>query len=127
MVTASIPTIQVKEKDIGTCQAPLEKDLRQHAIQERKDQLRPTFKPIYPWTSPPQPLPGPYDPRLYPLPTIRRHSYDPSVVAQEQDATISYERRVSTNSIPTQQAKLHGTVTTSTDGWRRNQWVISGA
>lgn len=124
---ASVPTIHLQEKDIKLCQAPSEKDLRRHQVLERKDQRPPTFKPIYPWTSPPQTLPGPYDPRLYPLPTIRRHSCDPSVAVSEQNATILYTRRVSTNSIPSTQTTLHGTVTTSTKGWRRNQWVISGA
>lgn len=83
-------------------------------------------EPIYPWTSPPQPLPGPYDPRLYPLPTIRRHSYDPSVEAPQELAAISYTRRVSLNSIPTEQSTLRGAVTISSKGWRRNQWIISG-
>lgn len=88
-----------------------------------------TYKPVYPWTSPPQPLPGPYDPRLYPLPTIRRHSYhEPSTAVPAETNTISYTRRVSTNSMPPRQTVLHGTVTTTTTkgspGWRRNQWVV---
>ncbi|KAF2809048.1 uncharacterized protein BDZ99DRAFT_533440 [Mytilinidion resinicola] len=93
-----------------------------------------TFKPIYPWTSPPQPLPGPYDPRLYPAPTLRRHSYpDPSPPpATTTTTTLSYTRRVSTNSIPPRHAAvLHGTITTAsagaTRGWRRNHWVVGGA
>lgn len=117
----------VQEKGVKLCQVPSEEDLRQRRILERKDEQPPAFKPIYPWTSPPQALPGPYDPRLYPLPTIRRHSYDPPVVVLEQNETMSYTRRVSTNSIPNMQTTLHGTVTTSTKGWRRNQWAISGA
>ncbi|KAF2252272.1 hypothetical protein BU26DRAFT_254494 [Trematosphaeria pertusa] len=117
---------QIQEKDPRACQAPREKDLRQARVPQSKDHPASTFKPVYPWTSPPQPLPGPYDPRLYPLPTVRRHSYDPSVLVPEQDSTISYTRRVSTNSIPPRQAEIHGTVTTSMKGWRRNQWVVSG-
>lgn len=87
-----------------------------------------TFKPIYPWISPPQPLPGPYEPRLYPHPTLRRHSYpDPSPPSPPETSLISYTRRVSTNSIPARQTMLHGIVTTASDGavgWRRNQWVV---
>ncbi|KAF2489666.1 hypothetical protein BU16DRAFT_162294 [Lophium mytilinum] len=93
-----------------------------------------TFNPIYPWTSPPQPLPGPYDPRLYPAPTLRRHSYpDPSPTSplHAETTTLSYTRRVSTNSIPPRHAVLHGTITTAstgaTRGWRRNHWVVGGA
>lgn len=120
-----------EEKDSTSCQAPSEKDLRQDGCPQSKDQPPPTFRPIYPWISAPQPLPGPYDPRFYPLPTIRRHSYDPSHgPSPEAEAhTISYTRRVSTNSLPTRHPTLHGKVTTtsnSTAGWRRNQWVVSG-
>lgn len=121
---AHLPAL-IQEKDPKLCQAPSEKDLRQHRHVQSNDQP-PAFQPVYPWTSPPQPLPGPYDARLYPLPTIRRHSYDPSVVVPAANSTISYTRRVSTNSIPTHTSTIHGTVTTSTKGWRRNQWVISG-
>ncbi|PSN66407.1 hypothetical protein BS50DRAFT_574835 [Corynespora cassiicola Philippines] len=115
------------------------------------------FQPVYPWKLPPQPLPGPYDPRLYPLPTLRRHSYDPSIVSPENGpnsshhptatattttTTLCYTRRVSTNSIPDSTSTsrspsiappptpklLHGSVTRSAaNGWRRNQWVVSGS
>lgn len=115
----------VQEKD-STSKAPLEKDSKEHQHPESKDQEPSTFKPVYPWVSPPQPLPGPYDPRLYPLPTIRRHSYDPSTIISEENKAISYSRRVSTNSIPARHSTLQGTVTTSSKGWRRNQWVVGG-
>ncbi|KAF2260162.1 hypothetical protein CC78DRAFT_38306 [Lojkania enalia] len=90
----------------------------------------PSFRPIYPWISPPQLLPGPYDPRMYPLPTIRRHSYhSPLSESEAETNSISYTRRVSTNSIPARHSTFQGTVTTSSNGsigWRRNQWVVSG-
>ncbi|PVH97538.1 hypothetical protein DM02DRAFT_80738 [Periconia macrospinosa] len=90
------------------------------------------YEGIYPWIAPPQPLPGPYDPPFYPLPTLRRHSYDPSVTMDTNTKAriASYSRRVSAANIhkseTTQRATIHGKVTTSTKGWRRNQWVISG-
>lgn len=118
--------VQVEEKDVKLAQEPREEDSTYVLIQDAKDHSQ-DIRPIYPWIAPPQPLPGPYDPRLYPLPTIRRHSYDPSVFVPEQNTSISYTRRVSTNDIPTRQATVHGSVTTSTRGWRRNQWVISGS
>lgn len=90
----------------------------------------PTYKPIYPWTAPPHRLPGPYDPPYYPLPTLRRHSSSDSTSTTTSSAheqkTEAYTRRVSTNSIPIQESILRGTVTTSPDGWRRNQWTVSG-
>ncbi|KAF1999952.1 hypothetical protein P154DRAFT_211940 [Amniculicola lignicola CBS 123094] len=92
--------------------------------------VRPAFRSIYPWTAPPHHLPGPYDPRLFPSPTIRRHSYADSLQQPPTDtSTISYTRRVSTNSIPARQSTLHGTITTAsngTSGWRRKQWVVEG-
>ncbi|KAF1957812.1 hypothetical protein CC80DRAFT_34095 [Byssothecium circinans] len=117
------------EKDTASssCQARSEEYLRQHRQSPSKDQRPPFIKPIYPWISLPQPLPGPYDPRLFPPPTIRRHSYDPSTMTQNQNETVTYVRRVSTDTIPMSTAMLRGTVTTSTNGWRRNQWVVSGA
>lgn len=118
----------VQEKDPRACQELVEKDPRHRTISESSNkQQPPTFRPIYPWVSPPQPLPGPYDPRLYPLPTVRRHSSaNPSPNSPEESNQILYTRRVSTNSIPSRQSTIHGSVTTSSKGWRRNQWVVSG-
>ncbi|KAF2736083.1 hypothetical protein EJ04DRAFT_177328 [Polyplosphaeria fusca] len=125
--TVSSPS--TKEKGSTYCQAVPETPLREHPRPGSKGQIPPTFNPIYPWTGPPQELPGPYDPRLYPLPTIRRHSHNPSPTAPMDTNSISYTRRVSTNSIPARQTTLRGTLTTSsngTTGWRRNQWVVEG-
>jgi hypothetical protein len=84
------------------------------------------FEPMYPWTAPPQSLPGPYDPRLYPLPTIRRHTYNSTVEDPMDIPTTNFTRRVSLNSMPSQQSTFRGTVIVSSKGWRRNQWIISG-
>ncbi|CAI6340999.1 unnamed protein product [Periconia digitata] len=97
---------------------------------------------VYPWIAPPQPLPGPYDPPFYPLPTLRRHSYDPTVTKEKtphaeaaEMTASSYTRRVSATNIPRSGAQtsqtaarvvVRGTVTNSSKGWRRNQWVVGG-
>lgn len=115
-----------QEKEPLPRQEPVEKIIPDLLLDSRDTIPSPTFIPIYPWIGPPLPLPGPYDPRVYPLPTLRRHSsVEPSQEATENE-TISYTRRVSTNSIPVRQITLHGTITTSQKGWRRNQWVVSG-
>lgn len=117
------------EKHSDSHQKILEKDLRHCGSFGGQDDKNATSFPLYPWTSPPQLLPGPYDPRLYPLPTLRRHSYDPSaenIHASKKSAEVSYTRRVSLNGIPKQQSTLHGTVVISSKGWRRNQWIVSG-
>lgn len=122
------------EKDVKCRQAASENnDKKRNACQPQRqqsgDQSPRDFKPVYPWISPPQPLPGPYDPRVYPLPTIRRHSYpNPSPENPMETNTISYTRRVSTNSVPNHESTLRGSITVSsngTSGWRRNQWVVS--
>lgn len=94
-----------------------------------KDQHSVTGEVVpYPWIAPPQPLPGPYDARLYPLPTLRRHSYDPTAIirSMQEDRIVSYTRRVSAAHISKETRMVHGTVTTSAEGWRRNQWSVSG-
>lgn len=126
MISTSETIADIKEKCPISCQKGSEQDLRQYASSGEQHQQTPVYKSVYPWTSPPQPLPGPYDPRLYPLPTIRRHSCDPSVPESKDVAAPSYTRRVSLNSIPTQHSTLRGTVTISSKGWRRKQWTISG-
>ncbi|KAF2705918.1 hypothetical protein K504DRAFT_448350 [Pleomassaria siparia CBS 279.74] len=129
---ASSPTAPAsEEKDSTSCQAPPEKDMRrQDSCLRSNDQPASTFTPLYPWISPPQPLPGPYHPHFYPLPapTIRLHSHDPShVLFPETEAHMtSYTRRVSTYSIPAPNSTFHGTVTTVRDGPRRNMWTVTG-
>ena len=116
------------EKASNPYQGGIEKDLRQSASLKIQDQQTPAYKPIYPWTSPPHPLPGPYDPHLYPLPTLRRLSYDSSTedTGPGKSTDIHYNRRISMDSVSNQQSTLRGTITISSKGWRRNQWTISG-
>lgn len=106
----------------------VDKEPNQYLQSLKEETLRPDLGPIYPWITPPQPLPGPYDAPYYPLPapTIRRHSYDSSDAETEEISTMApYIRRVSTNSIPKQEHILQGSSTVSTLGWRRTQWTVS--
>ena len=120
-----VPPPQLQEKEKEVRQERLEESMEQDEVPPSSNQEEAEFKPLYPWTSPPQFLPGPYDPSLYPLPTIRRHSYN-AETSVLREKTSSYTRRVSTDSTPISQNTLRGTVTTSSKGWRRNQWCISG-
>jgi hypothetical protein len=85
-------------------------------------------EPIYPWTAPPQALPGPYDQPYYPLPmpTIRRHSIDAESAPPEEARTVSHFRRISSTGLPPRDTVLHTSTTASTRGWRRTQWVVMG-
>jgi hypothetical protein len=87
-----------------------------------------TLKPIYPWTAPPQALPGPYDHPYYPLPTptVRRHSIDPENAPPDESHTVSHFRRISSTGLPPRDTVLHTSTTASTRGWRRTQWVVMG-
>lgn len=120
-----------QEKASGPCQPlPMQLPERKKGQRCNSDVQKNTevqgYKSLYPWIGPPEPLPGPYDPRLYPLPTLRRHSYDLAAKSTTEDASISYTRRVSLNQDFNQSKTVHGMITTSHKGWRRNQWVISG-
>lgn len=118
----------------------LDQQPNQYLQSLQQETLQPILSPIYPWISPPQNLPGPYDAPYYPvpLPTIKTeeslqdrnqsttiktepHSED----VPEELSTISYTRRVSPNSMPDQESLLEGTVTVSTKGWRRTQWTVT--
>jgi hypothetical protein len=124
-----------EEEDINTlprqARSPTQ-DLRPYRLSQSRDLPPPnlTFKTIYPWTAPPQPLAGPYDPRIYPLPNVRRHSHDPTsaYVRNHITTSLSYVRRVSTDATPGPASRklLRGAVMESTRGWRRNQWVVEG-
>jgi hypothetical protein len=120
----SMATEDTKEEDIRSGKTHVEKEpaypQEKTPVQVEHETI---FKPIYPWVLPPHPLPGPYD---YPPPSLRRHSSaEDSLETPTETNTILYTRRVSTNSIPTRQSTLHGTVTTSHEGWRRNLWEVS--
>ncbi|KAF2826033.1 hypothetical protein CC86DRAFT_38201 [Ophiobolus disseminans] len=102
---------------------PEDPNQRLHAL--RQELSQPTLKPVYPWIAPPTPLPGPYDAPYYPLPSIRRHSHDPSCESPGAQSTVPYTRRISTTSTPAQEPILRGTTTISNHGWRRTQWTVA--
>jgi hypothetical protein len=118
----------------------LDQEPNQYLQSLQQETLRPTLSPIYPWMSPPQALPGPYDAPYYPppLPTIKTEeslqieNHSPTIKIEaisddipEELETISYTRRVSANSVPDYDSLLEGTVTVSNKGWRRTQWTVT--
>jgi hypothetical protein len=125
------PTIQEKESVLRqpaqqerSCQSHSD-DSNERLLALRQELSQPASKPVYPWIAPPTPLPGPYDAPYYPLPSIRRHSHDPSFETPERQQTVPYTRRVSTTSTPIQEPVLRGTTTISNHGWRRTQWTVA--
>ncbi|RYN58832.1 hypothetical protein AA0114_g1683 [Alternaria tenuissima] len=118
----------------------LDQEPNQYLQSLQQETLRPILSPIYPWTSPPQRLPGPYDAPYFPvpLPTVRSEESSgikeqspiiktepvPDDVPEELE-TVSYTRRVSTPSIPDHESLLEGAVTVSSKGWRRTQWTVT--
>jgi hypothetical protein len=119
-----------KRRTTGTRQTVPEKEEKETQPCVDNSPPPPELRPVYPWIGPPRPLPGPYDPRLYPLPTIRRHSYpEPTQESPEELNTVAYTRRVSTNGAAIRHTTVRGAVTTTTTvplGWRRNHWVVEG-
>lgn len=121
-------TLSIRQKSPPSNQ-PDDQNARLQALQEELTQH--DFKPVYPWIAPPTPLPGPYDAPYYPLPSIRRHSKDSDTTESpppEEIQTISYTRRISTNSSTStemEDSSLQGTVMLSNHGWRRTQWTVS--
>ncbi|KAF2126349.1 hypothetical protein P153DRAFT_75916 [Dothidotthia symphoricarpi CBS 119687] len=120
------PQYQEKDPKIHQPAYPQSTSPRLSHEPNQNDHLYSIPRPIYPWTSPPASLPGPYDTRYYPLPTIRRHSYDPSTTTPDEISTVSFTRRISINSISACESILNGTTATSSEGWRRTQWTVSG-
>ncbi|KAF2031185.1 hypothetical protein EK21DRAFT_88318 [Setomelanomma holmii] len=94
-----------------------------HALRQELSQSEPI--PVFPWIAPPTQLPGPYDAPFYPLPSIRRDSHDASDFPSEKTQTMPYIRRISTDSMPTQESTIRGTTTVSNHGWRRTQWTVA--
>jgi hypothetical protein len=118
----------------------LDQEPNQYLQSLQQETLQPTLSPIYPWISPPQNLPGPYDAPYYPvpLPTIKakeslqdeNQSTAIKTEASSEDVleeleTITYTRRLPTNSQPEHKSLLEGTVTVSSKGWRRTQWTVT--
>jgi hypothetical protein len=125
----SIASLVVREKRPSSS-PPEDQNQRLQAL--KKELAHPEYIPVHPWIGPPTPLPGPYDAPYYPLPSISRYSEDPSTKASpsgpEELQSVSYTRRVSTNSTnstSSQDSVLHGTTTVSNHGWRRTQWTVS--
>jgi hypothetical protein len=127
------------DEDNMSLRPSLDKEPNQYLQSLRNETLQPSRLPIYPWIALPQPLPGPYDAPYYPLPlpTIKSeilfqvNPISPTVKVEnssdevpEELESISYTRRVSTNSIPDKESLLEGSVTVSTKGWKRTQWTV---
>ncbi|KAF1832647.1 hypothetical protein BDW02DRAFT_419354 [Decorospora gaudefroyi] len=105
-----------------------DKQPNQYLQSLEQETIHPSLLPIYPWLSPPQPLPGPYDTPYYPLPLPSIQPAKP--INQEPTAnddpeeleSICYTRRLST----TQHSPLlSASLTISTKGWRRTQWSVT--
>jgi hypothetical protein len=86
------------------------------------------IKPIYPWIAPPKPLPGPYDPRLFPPlpnPTVRRHSHPDVNVDDTETLVVSYVKRVSIQDVEGEKVMVGKVAKVEAEnGWRRNQWTV---
>jgi hypothetical protein len=139
-----IPRIAHKRFD-STLSQPEDPNRRLLAIQEELSQH--SLTPIYPWTAPPTPLPGPYDAPYYPLPlpSIRAFMNDvPATTVEpliksedvasdseeipEETYITPYTRQLSPDTAPDQNPPIiRGTTTTSNHGWRRTQWTVSKA
>lgn len=80
------------------------------------------------WVAPPNPLPGPYDPRLFPslpCPTIKRHSVSEPAKENGEIITATYIRKVSAQADEGEKT-LYGYVSRGglEQGWRRTQWTV---
>jgi hypothetical protein len=115
-------------EDSAVCQKYWEFDHNDRLNSLKQEILQHTEKPIYPWVSPPQALPGPYDPMYFPLPapTIRKMPLVSSPAKREGRHSTSYTRLVPDCGTPPRAAVLYGTMTTSTNGWRRTHWNVTG-
>jgi hypothetical protein len=118
----------LERQDSATCQNQWEHDHKNHLNSLKQEILEHTEKPIFPWVSPPQALPGPYDPMYYPLPAPSfRCKTSGSLAANiEGRHSASFTRLVPKSGTPIGEAVLYGTMTTSTNGWRRSHWNVTG-
>lgn len=110
-----------------SCQKHWESNHNEHLSSLKQEISQHTEKPIHPWILPPQALPGPYDPMYYPLPapTIAVTSSGPLAKSEGRHST-TYTRLVPKSGTPPREAMLYGTMTTSTHGWRRTHWNVTG-
>lgn len=118
----------LERQDSATCQNQWEHDHKSYLNSLKQEILEHTEKPIFPWVSPPQALPGPYDPTYYPLPAPSfRYKTSGSLAANiEGRHSASYTRHVRKSGTPLGGPVLYGTMTHSTNGWRRSHWNVTG-
>lgn len=118
----------LERQDSATYQNQWESDHGKYLSSLKQEILEHTEKPIFPWVSPPQALAGPYDSMHYPLPAPSlRHETSGSLAANvEGRHSASYTCLVTKSGIPQGEAVLYGTMTTSTNGWRRSHWNATG-
>lgn len=124
----SITKPSLQRQDSAMCQNQWEIDHKNYLNSLKQEILEHTEKPIFPWMSPPQALPGPYDPMYYPLPAPSSRCTSSGSLAANVEGrhSTSYTRPVPKSSTPLGEAVLYGTMTTSTNGWRRSHWNVTG-
>jgi hypothetical protein len=122
------PNRSLQRQDSGVCHDHWECDHNNYLNSLKQEILQQTEKPIHPWISPPQALPGPYDPMYYPLPAPSfRQKLSPSLPPNvEGRNSTPFTRLVPRLDSPRCEAVLYGTMTTSTNGWRRSHWNVTG-
>ncbi|KAJ8109394.1 hypothetical protein OPT61_g7490 [Boeremia exigua] len=118
----------LERHDSAMCQNQPESNHNNYLNSLKEEILHQTEKPIYPWILPPQALPGPYDPMYYPLPapSLRHKPAGSPSEGMEGRHSTSYTRLVPNSGVPQSGAVLYGTMTTSTNGWRRSHWNVTG-
>lgn len=118
----------LERQDSATWQPQWEYDHKNYLNSLKQEILEHTEKPIFPWVSPPQALPGPYDPMYYPLPapSFRCKTSGSLAANVEGRHSASYTRHIPNSGTPLGEAVLYGTMTTSTNGWRRSHWNVAG-
>lgn len=123
-----VPKRILKRQDSGVCQNHWECDHNNYLNSLKHEILQQAEKPVHPWISPPQALPGPYDPMYYPLPapTFRSKISTSLPTNVEGRRSTSYTRLVPRPDTPLAETVLYGTMTTSTNGWRRSHWNVTG-
>ncbi|KAF2627267.1 hypothetical protein BU25DRAFT_421718 [Macroventuria anomochaeta] len=118
----------LERQDSAICQKQWGFDHNNHLNSLKQEILQHTERPVHPWILPPQALPGPYDPMYYPLPapSFRCKSSSSLPANVEGTHSTSYTRLVPKSGTPPGEAVLYGTMTTSTNGWRRTHWNVTG-
>lgn len=124
----SITKRTLERHDSGTYQDQWGIDHSTYLRSLQQEIQQKTEKPIYPWISPPQALPGPYDPMYYPLPapSVRPKPLHSAPTGVEGRYSTSHTRLVPRAGTSFGEAVLYGTMTTSTKGWRRSHWNVTG-